>query len=260
MSAVGQLNIGSLTMPASRDRTHLSVVTRVGIIVAVAIICVIVAVLTSAYRADEVALEQERRLFTRAIADHGERVLREMETVTTTDRVGPQHPRSSATCPGSSSASEAGWRLISIMNYVFVIDEADRFIDLVANRRREIMSREELNVVQDELTPLVNFLRGRHADAPQGVLTILRMDRVADIGHGNRVAVVQKVNGKPAFVAATEIRLSQQDPATVAPLVVTVKFLDRRRRVGDFQPAPTAQFASGCGSKSEFAGSAVRTA
>ena len=37
------------------DRTHVSVVTRVGLIVGVAIVCVIVAVLTSAYRADEVA-------------------------------------------------------------------------------------------------------------------------------------------------------------------------------------------------------------
>ena len=64
LPAVGQLNIGSLAKPGSWDRTHLSVVTRVGVIVAVAIVCVIVAVLTSAYRADEVALEQERQLFT----------------------------------------------------------------------------------------------------------------------------------------------------------------------------------------------------
>jgi diguanylate cyclase len=225
LSAVDQLNIGSLTKPGTRDRTHLSVVTRVGIIVAVAIICVIVAVLTSAYRADEVALEQERRLFTRAIADHGARVLREMETVTTTDR-------SVRSIPVDRNLTwiqqRIGHWLETYFDHelVFVVDETDRFIDSVANRQRELMSRDQLDVIQNDLTPLINFLRGHSTGTPQGVLTILRTDRVADVGHGKRVAVVQKVNGRPAFVAVTEVRVPQQDPATVAPFVVTVKLLD----------------------------------
>jgi diguanylate cyclase (GGDEF)-like protein len=225
LSAVDQLDIGSLTKPGTRDRTHLSVVTRVGIIVAVAIICVIVAVLTSAYRADEVALEQERRLFTRAISDHAERVLREMETVTTTDR-------SVRSIPVERNLpwiqQRIGHWLETYFDHelVFVVDEADRFIDSVANRQREIMTRDQLDAVQKDLTPLIRFLRGHDADAPQGILSILRTDRVADIGYGRRIAVVQKVNGKPAFVAVTEVRVPQQDPATIAPFVVTVKLLD----------------------------------
>jgi diguanylate cyclase (GGDEF)-like protein len=225
LSAADQLDIGSLTKPGTRDRTHLSVVTRVGIIVAVAIICVIVAVLTSAYRADEVALEQERRLFTRAISDHAERVLREMETVTTTDR-------SVRSIPVDRNLpwiqQRIGHWLETYFDHelVFVVDEADRFIDSIANRQREIMTREQLDAVQNDLTPLVRFLRGHDADAPQGILSILRTDRLADIGHGRRIAVVQKVDGRPAFVAVTEVRVPQQDPATIAPFVVTVKLLD----------------------------------
>jgi diguanylate cyclase len=225
LSAVDQLDIGSLTGPGSRDRTHLSVVTRVGIIVAVAIICVIVAVLTSAYRADEVALEQERRLFTRAIADHAQRVLRETETVTTTDR-------SVRSIPVERNLpwiqQRIGHWLETYFDHelVFVVDEADRFVDSLANGQREIMTREQLDAVQKDLTPLLNLLRGHRTEVPQGALTILRTDRVADIGHGKRVAVVQIINGKPAFVAATEVRVPQQDPATVAPFVITVKLLD----------------------------------
>jgi diguanylate cyclase len=225
LSAVDQSDIGSLTGSESRDRTHLSVVTRVGIIVAVAIICVIVAVLTSAYRADEVALEQERRLFTRAIADHAQRVLREMETVTTTDRSVRSMPVE-RNLPWIQQRIGHWLETYFDHELVFVVDEADRFIDSVANGQREIMTREQLDGVQKDLTPLLNFLRGHRTDVPQGALTILRTDRVADIGHGKRVAVVQKVNGKPAFVAATEVRVPQQDPATVAPFVVTVKLLD----------------------------------
>src|SRR5207237_295447 len=53
----------------------------IGIVVALAIICVIIAVLTAARRADDVQLQQERLLLTNAIADRGHRVLRELENV-----------------------------------------------------------------------------------------------------------------------------------------------------------------------------------
>ena len=50
-------------------------------IVLLAIVCVVVAVLASAGRADDVELQQERMLLTQAIADRGHRVLRELENV-----------------------------------------------------------------------------------------------------------------------------------------------------------------------------------
>ena len=43
-----------------------------GVVVAVAILCIVVAALTSAQRADDVALERERQLLSRAIVNHGE--------------------------------------------------------------------------------------------------------------------------------------------------------------------------------------------
>ena len=57
----------------------------IGVIVALAIVCVVVAVFGSAQRADEVALDTERQLFTRALTNHGERVLREVEGVATSE-------------------------------------------------------------------------------------------------------------------------------------------------------------------------------
>ena len=43
-----------------------------GVVVVVAILCIVVAPLTSAQRADDVALERERQLLIRAVANHGE--------------------------------------------------------------------------------------------------------------------------------------------------------------------------------------------
>jgi len=70
---------------SSWDRARLSVVVPIGVIVAVAILCIIVAVLSSAQRADEISLESERQMFARAIRNHGARVLREVESVASSD-------------------------------------------------------------------------------------------------------------------------------------------------------------------------------
>ena len=225
MSVTDSLTTSNLAKPGAWDRTHFSVVTRVGIIVAVAIICVIVAVLTSAWRADEVALEQERQLFTRAVADQGERVLREMESVTATDRA-IRNIRIERNLPWIQQRIGQWLETFFDHEFVFVIDEQSRFLDSLSNRNNEPIDRDQLDRVQADLAPLVAYLRGSRADVPPGTLTILRTDRVTDIGHGRRVAVVQKVLGKPAFVAVTEVRLPQQDTATIAPFVMTVNLLD----------------------------------
>ena len=54
----------------------MNLVVPIGVIVAVAIVCVVLAVLTSAQRADEVSFNREQQLIQQAITNNGERVLR----------------------------------------------------------------------------------------------------------------------------------------------------------------------------------------
>ena len=56
----------------------------IGVIVAVAIVCVVVAVLTSAQRADEVSLNREQQLLQQAIAGKGVYVMRQVESAAAT--------------------------------------------------------------------------------------------------------------------------------------------------------------------------------
>ena len=65
----------------------------IGVIVAVAIVCIVVAVLSSAQRADEVAVQHEKKLFSRALSNYGERVLREVKSVAGSEQRDPQRPR-----------------------------------------------------------------------------------------------------------------------------------------------------------------------
>ena len=223
MLAVGQSHIGGLPKQAIWDRAHLSVVVRIGIIVAVAIFCVIVAVLSSAHRADEVALDKERQLFTRAIADHGERVLREVESVTASDRAvrGIRVDRNLAWIQ-----QRLGQWLKTFFDhqFVFVVDETNRFIYSLFNRN--VVDDEEVEKIQTDLAPLLGYLRGRAEAMPEGALTILSTDRATDVGHGKRAAIVQKFLGRPTLIVATEVTLPEKDYAGVAPFVIAAKFIN----------------------------------
>src|SRR5215475_7823674 len=106
---------------------RLSVVVPIGVIVAVAIVCVVVAVLSSARRADEVALDTERQLFTRALANHGERVLREIESVSTSEAA---NRRIRLNFDAEWVQVYIGSRLQSFFDhdFVFIADGSDKFV------------------------------------------------------------------------------------------------------------------------------------
>ena len=67
-------------------KARLSLLVPVGAIVVVAIVCVVVAVLTSARRADEVSAGREQSLLETAIAGKGMRLVRELESAAATER------------------------------------------------------------------------------------------------------------------------------------------------------------------------------
>ena len=220
---MGQSHIGGIPKHAIWDRAHLSVVVRIGVIVAVAIVCVVVAVLTSAHHADEVALDQERQLFSRALVEHGERVLRELESVTASDNA----------IRRIRVKRDLGWiqRRVGLWletffehQFVFVIDEADRFIYSLFDH--DIFDQDQVESIQSDLMPLLDFFRGRAAEMPSSVMTILASDHATELGHGKRAALVQKLLGRPAVIAATEITLPELDPSAPAPFVVVAKFVD----------------------------------
>ncbi len=77
MSATEQVSPSEERPHTNWDRARLSVVVPIGVIVAVAIVCIVLAVLSSANRADEVTINRERQLFSRALKNYGEQVIRD---------------------------------------------------------------------------------------------------------------------------------------------------------------------------------------
>ncbi|MGH6665301.1 MAG: hypothetical protein ACREB2_10435, partial [Pseudolabrys sp.] len=144
----------------SWDRARLSVVVPIGVIVAVAILCIVIAVLSSAQRADEVARQHERLLFSRALSSYGERVLDEIKSV--------------ASSPGAvqniHDKYNAAWVQTHIgdwlktyfdHDHVFVFDGKDRVV--FSQFDRHGLDPFWLSTALGDMKSLLDYMRGRGA-------------------------------------------------------------------------------------------------
>jgi diguanylate cyclase (GGDEF)-like protein len=206
----------------NRYRTPRSVVVPIGVIVAVAIICIVVAVLGSAHRADEVALENERQLFTRAITNHAERVLREIDAVANTEAA---YRKVRINFDSEWVKVYIGLRLQSFFDhhFVFVADSSDRF--LYASIGNRSVDPNWFNSVRPELDPILGRLRSGREEA--GAITLAGAD--TGVANRNRIAHLQSFLGRPAIIAAVAIS-TPDDPSPQATanahIVMSVKFVD----------------------------------
>jgi diguanylate cyclase (GGDEF)-like protein len=201
------------------EHMRASAVVPVGVIVVVAIICVVVAALGSAQRADSVALDNERQLFSRALTNQGERVLRDIAAVATSEAA---YRRMRVSFDSDWVQISVGLRLQSFFDhdFVFVTDPSNHF--LYASLGRRSVDPNWFNSVQSDLHPVLDLMRG--GTVAGGVIAI------DSTGNGNhRAATLQSFLGRPAIVAAVAVATSDEAVADVeanAPVILSVKFVD----------------------------------
>jgi diguanylate cyclase (GGDEF)-like protein len=227
---------------------RLSVVVPIGVIVAVAIVCVIVAVLGSTRRADEVALDHERELFIRSLTNNAERVLRETESIVTSE---PAAHRIGAVFNPEWVETYVGQRLQSFFahNLVFVTDANDRL--LYASPGSRNLDPNWFNSIIPNLQPMLDELRGRAPRSPASGAAIELSSAVA----AHRALRLQAFLAQPAIVAAVAVAPSADSVQPSGQTVVSVKFIDhdmlaeiasrlqlRNLRVLNDQPAPAGDY------------------
>jgi len=222
MVTVGVKSAATVEKPRSTvwGRARIHPVILIAVVVAAAIVAVIVAIMTSAQRADEVALTHERQLLTKAIAHYSNRVLYELESVATS----PQAVRS------MRQNLDAGWidRRVGAWlttfyehDLVFVINNTGQVP--YVHFGRDDAERARFDIVRSQINPIVEYLRGR---------TVPAADQDPDMReYPKRVTRLQNLDGRPAIVSAVIVApieppiASQQDRA--APIAMTVKFIDK---------------------------------
>jgi diguanylate cyclase (GGDEF)-like protein len=207
------------------DRARLSVVVPIGVIVAVAIVCIVVAVLSSAQRADEFAAIHERQLLTGALRNFGERVLREVESVATSEGA-VKNIR--AKFDADWAKQHIGTWLVTYFDhdYVLVFDGANKPLYSFAGAQGT-----DTNWVagtQAKLASILDYMRGNEG-APIDVVGFDADDHINGGTHPQAVAI-RKLFGRPVVIAAAAVGASQGKPNSLdnaAPIIVAIKAIDK---------------------------------
>ncbi len=205
-------------------RSRISVVAPIGLIVIVAFSLMIVAVLKSAQRADEVALQHDRQLFDNAIIAQRERVLRELESVTAVP----------GTVRRTRGMTEPEWVHLRVglwlktffgHDMVFVIGPDDHITYALLGRTSENPAR--VQSLSEDFAELIAHVRERAAPRPGEALRSEASDPVTGLARPRRAARVQSFMKHPAIVAAVAATNGEvAHAAPTAPIVVSVKFID----------------------------------
>ncbi len=209
----------------SWDRARLSVVVPIGVIVAVAIVCIVVAVLSSAQRADEVAVEREQQLLSHALDRFGGSVLREVQSVATSDAA---IRKMRFAYDPVWTERRAGLWLQTWFNhdYVFVFDAADRPAFSLVGRVPAPPSW--FAAAWPDMKAVLDYMRGREQTLHGGVT--LNDASLTEGGAHPQAAVIRRFMGRPAVLAAAAVGPIDGVPVSLdksAPILLSVKFIDR---------------------------------
>jgi len=205
------------------DRSRASLVLPIGVIVAVAIICVIVAVLTSAQRADEVAFNTEQQLVRQAVADHGLRALHLLQGAAGTQIAAAK----------IRDGYDPDWIDQRIGLWLERYFHSD--VEVIVDANDHIIYSHAFDPADNDparlasaFAPAIDFLRGRLHAPPVHTIPMLE-DQDPD-KPGRSTVLMQRFLGRPGFVNAVAVG-SDADLArgnADAPIVLSFKDLSPR--------------------------------
>jgi diguanylate cyclase (GGDEF)-like protein len=205
------------------DRARLSIVVPIGVIVAVAIVCVVVAVLSSAQRADVMAVAHERQLLSSALNRQGERILRQVESVASSPAA-IAHIRTRF--DPAWAANRVGMWLQTFFDhdYIFIFDGNDTAV--YARLGQHSGKPAWLTSVTPEIADVLDFMRGRDSSL-HGALRLLPAGAIGAGAHA-QIALIRKFQGRPAVIAASTVGSDAGIPPEQdfhAPVLMSVKFI-----------------------------------
>lgn len=198
------------------------------IVVTAAIACIVIAALTSANRADEVALEREQQLLSRALSNHGAWSLRRLKAIVHSDAGANASALNRE--PDFDRQQIARWLdPLRDHNFVAAFSSADR---LVYARKKNDPSNSNLGSAGlPDLHAIIDYLRGRTAGPPGKTIQLLGGDRANQPGGIEEAVFLQEMNGGLGLIAAIELRSILADRLSVsskpAPIVVTVRVIEQ---------------------------------
>jgi diguanylate cyclase (GGDEF)-like protein len=203
------------------DRVRVNLVVPIGVIVAVAIFCIVLAVLTSAQRADEVSFNREQQLIQQAITDNGDRVLRQLESAVETERATAAIRTSYD--PNWVRRRVGDWlQTYFEHDVVAVVDGSDQITYTSILAGADVAPVD----VHENIAAILDLLRGRDSQLPSHALSVMPAQN--PLHPGRATALIQRFHNRPAIVAAVAVGTEADlRPGNArAPIVVSAKFID----------------------------------
>jgi diguanylate cyclase (GGDEF)-like protein len=222
--AVARPRVSDVRQYTNWDRARMSVVVPIGVIVVVAIVCIVVAVLSSAQRADVVAVDHEKQLFSRALTNYGDRVLREVESVASSDGT-IQNIRRSFDQEWAKQRVGMWLKTYFDHDYIFIFDRKDDLIYSMVGHRSADMTW--FTTARQGLASVIEYMRGRDPNLHGAIR--LNQTILNNGGAHQQMAVICRLMGRPAVIAAVSVGPAHEIPASiedVAPIIMSVKFID----------------------------------
>jgi len=214
------------TNPTTWDRARLGVVLPLCIVVAVAIVCIVVAALTSAHRADVVALERERQLLTRAIVNHGEWALRRLTAAieSTTAVAAGDIDRN----PSVMQQRIASWlNPLTDHDLIAVVNAEDTIVYSHTPPRTAFSGLGS----PSEVKTIVGYLRGQATELPERTMRLVGGDLPSIAGDVRGAVLLRTVGRSLTLVTVMPmIRRTGEPGASVRsrpPLVLTMRIIEQ---------------------------------
>jgi diguanylate cyclase (GGDEF)-like protein len=202
-----------------REKARLSLVMPIGVIVAVAIVCVVVAVLTSAQRADEVSLNREQQLLQQVIATKGVFTLRQVESAAATAQA-TSHLRN--TFDRAWAERRIGKWLQNFYKHdiTVIVDGSDQIQYTAIRAPGEVKAAE----LAAQFAPILDLVRGRLKAMPPHTVALGDTDPAKS---GRGAVLIERFMDRPAFVAAAAVGTDADlaDADSNVPIVLSVKYL-----------------------------------
>ncbi len=192
----------------------------IAVIVAVAIVCIVVAVLTSAQRADDVALANERELLNNAIATRGDWALRRL-----TAAIKGDPDLRAAKLPADPADLEQrvqSWRP-SLIDQDIVVIAGPSGLSAYAYDGRNGAHTIAAGGAPGELGHIIDYLHGQGRLQHAARLAIA--GRTVDHDRPGRVALLQQFTGRPAIVSAVRLGDANAGNREQRPVVLEIQFV-----------------------------------
>jgi diguanylate cyclase (GGDEF)-like protein len=207
------------SQPAAWGRAHLGMVAPLCVVVIVAIVCIVVAALTSAHRADDVAIAQERQLLVKAIVTRAEWSQGKLKSLALT---------------ADMNGTGAEWIQRHVGPWLDALPSHDHLI--VTDAHGQAFSNTDGGAARPvaaafpDLVPLLDLLHGRTGVLPPGVLRLTAYDGVS-MPDGLRApaSYLLSLSGRSVVVSAVPLRQSgatTADAGSVTPIVLSLMYLD----------------------------------